>query len=260
MITGIDHIVIATHSLERASETYRKLGFTVVDGGRHPYGSYNALIGFADGSYIELIGFYEDSPAHPWWTLLNERGGGLVDFCLATDDIESDLAALRSQGVAAGELTEGGRARPDGYEVRWINNKVGGAWQGLIPFIIEDVTPRHERLPRERKHANGVTGIHTLSLATIDVARYAGVMSAVMGVEAQAVADEVAGASGLCMEVGGHRLAYLTPDGEEGLLAAHLAAKRAAPYSVSFKTTGEAKTFEPEETDGVRISLHGRER
>ena len=61
MITGIDHIVIAALSLERAIETWRALGFTVVEGGRHPYGSYNALIGFADGSYIELLGFYEES-------------------------------------------------------------------------------------------------------------------------------------------------------------------------------------------------------
>ncbi len=52
MITGIDHLVIAAHSLERAVETYRGLGFTVIKGGRHAYGSCNALIGFADGSYI----------------------------------------------------------------------------------------------------------------------------------------------------------------------------------------------------------------
>ena len=67
MITGIDHIVIAVPSLEQAISTYRGLGFSVVEGGRHPYGSYNALIGFADDSYIEVISFYEDSPAHPWW-------------------------------------------------------------------------------------------------------------------------------------------------------------------------------------------------
>ncbi len=255
MITGIDHIVIAAHSLERAIETYRELGFTVVEGGRHPYGSYNALIGFADGSYIELLGFYAESPAHPWWALLQERGGGLIDFCLATDDIESDLAAFRSHGVDCGDLTEGGRARPDGYEVRWINNKVGGDWQGLIPFIIEDVTPRDERLPQEREHPNGVTGIHTLSLATTDVARYAAVMSAVIGADAQAVTDAAAGASGLVMEAGGHRLAYLAPDRDDGPLAAHLAENRAAPYSVSFRTAAAARRFGPAETEAVRIEF-----
>ena len=255
MITGIDHIVIAAHSLERAIETYRNLGFTVVEGGKHPYGSYNALIGFADGSYIELLSFYEASPAHPWWALLQERGGGLIDFCLATDDIRSDLAAFRSHGVDCGELTEGGRARPDGYEVRWTNNKVGGEWQGLIPFIIEDVTPRDQRLPGEREHANGVTGIHTLSLATADVARYADVMSAVIGADAEAATDVAARASGVCIDAGGHRLAYLAPDRDDGPLAAHLAANRAAPFSVSFRTTSEARRYGPAETEGVRIRL-----
>ena len=255
MITGIDHIVIAAPSLERAIETYRGLGFNVVDGGKHPYGSYNALIGFADGSYIELLSFYEESPAHPWWALLHERGGGLIDFCLATDDIRGDLAAFRAQGVDPGELTEGGRARPDGYEVRWINNKVGGAWQGLIPFIIEDVTPRDERLPREREHANGVTGIQSLSLATDDVARVAGVMSAVTGAEGRAVMDDGAGASGIRLEIGPHQLAYLEPNREDGPLAAHLAANRPAPYSVSFRTAGEVRRLDPAETEGVRIEL-----
>ena len=255
MITGIDHIVIAAQSLERAVETYRRLGFTVVEGGRHPFGSYNALIGFADGSYIELLGFYEDSPAHPWWTLLHERGGGLIDFCMATDDIENDLAAFQAQGVDCGELSEGGRARPDGYEVKWINNKVGNDWQGLIPFIIEDVTPRDQRLPQEREHANGVTGIHTLSLASNDVERYAGVMSAVSGADALAVTDETAGASGVSLQIGGHRLEYLSPTRADGPLAAHLADNRAAPYSVSFSTTAEARRFDPAETEGVRIAL-----
>lgn len=255
MITGIDHIVIAAHSLDRAIETYRGLGFTVVEGGRHPYGSYNALIGFADGSYIELLSFYEDSPAHPWWALLHERGGGLIDFCLATDDIRSDLAALRSQGVDCGDLSDGGRARPDGYQVKWINNKVGGAWQGLVPFIIEDLTPRDERLPSQRDHANGVTGIHSLSLATEDVARYAEIMSAFLGVEGQPTSDEAARASGVCFDLGGHRLAYLAPSGEGSPLEAHLAVNAPAPYGVSFGTAGETRQFGPDETEGVRMSF-----
>ena len=255
MITGIDHIVIAVHSLERAISTYRGLGFTVVEGGRHPYGSYNALIGFADGSYIEVLSFYQDSPAHRWWSLLQERGGGLIDFCMATDDIRSDLAALRAQGVDCGDLTDGGRARPDGYQVQWINNKVGGAWQGLIPFIIEDVTPREERLPTQHEHANSVTGIHSIALATDDMTRCAAVMSAVLGVEGQPVADEAADAKGMRFQVGGHALDYLEPNSAGGPLAAHLAGNRPIPYSVTFKSAGAAKQFDPAETQGVRIEL-----
>ncbi len=256
MITGIDHIVIAVKSLERAIKTYRGLGFTVVEGGKHPYGSYNALIGFADGSYIELLGFYEESPDHPWWDLLHERGGGLVDFCLATDDIRADHAAFRAQGVECSELVEGGRSRPDGYTVKWINNKIMGEWQGLIPFIIEDVTPREERLPRETDHANGVTGIHSIALATDDVARPATVMAAALGVEGVAMTYNVARGSGLRFTVGGHALDYMAPSrAVDGPLAAHLAGNRPAPYVVGFETTGPAQRFDPADTEGVLIEL-----
>ena len=255
MITGIDHIVIAAHSLERAMETWRGLGFTVVEGGKHPYGSYNALIGFADGSYIELLGFYEESRDHVWWELLHERGGGLIDFCLATDDIRADHAAFRAHGVECSELIEGGRSRPDGYKVKWINNKVEGDWQGLIPFIIEDVTPRSERLPRETEHANGVTGIDGVSLAAGDVARFAGVMSAATGLASEPVKDEALMAVGMRLTVGGHTLDYLAPVDEAGPLAAHLAGNRPAPYSVRFRTSGMARTWAPAETGGVRVEL-----
>ncbi len=255
MITGIDHIVIAVHSLQRAMATWRKLGFTVIDGGKHPYGSYNALIGFADGSYIELLSFYEDSPDHPWWGLLHERGGGFIDFCMATDDIQADHAAFRAQGVACGDLVEGGRTRPDGCAVKWINCKVDGGWQGLIPFIIEDVTAREERLPRETAHANGVTGIHSLSFATRDVARFAGVMAAVTGLASEPIVDDELAAAGLGLMIGAHAIEYLAPAGDAGPLAAHLAGNGLAPYRVRFWTEGEARRFDRAETGGLRMEL-----
>ncbi len=254
MILGIDHIVIAVHNLDAAIETYRGLGFTVVAGGAHPYGSHNALIGFADGSYIELLAFYEDSPAHPWWDLLHQRGGGLIDFCMATDDIRADLAAFRAKGVDAGDLTEGGRRRPDGYQVQWINNKVGGDFQGVLPFIIEDVTPREERLPKETAHANGVTGIHCLSLATASIERDAGIMSAVLKREGQSF-DDALGASGIRFAVGTHQLEYLAPKDKSSPVQTHLAANAPAPYAVSFKTSGSAASYPPERTEGLRIAF-----
>ena len=255
MIHGIDHIVIAVHALDSAMETYRRLGFSVVQGGKHAYGSHNALIGFNDGPYIELLGFYEESPAHPWWDLLHKGGGGLIDFCMATDDIRADLAAFRAAGVAAGDLTEGGRKRPDGYEVQWINNKVGGEFQGVMPFIIEDVTPRAERLPQETTHPNGVTGIHCLSLATADLAKHSGILEAVLKQKGQTFNADDLGASGIRYDVGSHFLEYLSPSDPASPLRAHLASNAPAPYGVSFKTVGPSASFEPKQTEGVRIAL-----
>ena len=255
MITGIDHIVIVVRSLERAIATYRDLGFTVVEGGRHPYGSYNALIGFADGSYIEVLSFYEESPAHPWWNLLHERGGGLVDFCMATDDIRADLAAFRAQGAAMGDLVEGARSRPDGYQVKWINNKVGGDYQGVIPFIIEDLTPRDQRLPTDCSHRNGVTGIHSLRLVTADLERHAGIMAAVLQMEGRAFVDLNLRARGIRLSAGSHTLDYLTPNAANSPLQRHLDEGKPAPWGVSFATTGSPASFQPHQTEDVRLEL-----
>lgn len=52
----IDHVVIAVSDLARAVADYRALGFTVLEGGVHASdATHNALIGFADGTYLELL-------------------------------------------------------------------------------------------------------------------------------------------------------------------------------------------------------------
>ena len=255
MIIGIDHIVIAVPALKAAIETYHRLGFTVVEGGRHPVGSHNALIAFEDGAYIELLAFYEECPEHIWWDLLHERGGGLIDFCMATDDIEADYQAFRRQGVDMDDLVELGRQRPDGYELTWINNKVYGEYQGLIPFIIEDKTPRDERVPKDTKHANGVTGIHGVSLACADVDLPGRIMAAVLGADGQSIQDDDLQAAGVRFAVGTHLLDYLQPVGSDGPLAAHLAGRAPMPYRVSFKTGGVKRNISRQQSEGVRIAL-----
>src|SRR3972149_5070049 len=100
MLTAIDHLIIAVPDLEAAVKSYQGLGFAVMPGGRHTgIGTYNALIAFQDTAYLELIAFYEPRPDHRWWAPL-QQGGGLVDFCLQTDDLAGDAAAPRRAGIA----------------------------------------------------------------------------------------------------------------------------------------------------------------
>ena len=90
--------------LDDLTATFKALGFTVVGGGRHPIGSYNTLIGLQDGAYIELLSFYEDSPKHYWWDAVHRKGGGLIGFCMGTDDIRADYAVFEAQGVEMSPL------------------------------------------------------------------------------------------------------------------------------------------------------------
>ena len=57
MIIGIDHLVILVRNLDDAMRDYQQLGSTVTRGGEHPGGTHNALVGFANGTYLELIAF-----------------------------------------------------------------------------------------------------------------------------------------------------------------------------------------------------------
>ena len=255
MILGIDHIVIAGPDLDRLSATFASHGFTVVGGGRHPIGSYNNLIGLEDGAYIELLSFYEDSPEHYWWDAVHERGGGLIDFCMRTDDVRADYALFEAEGVEMSPLVGLSRIRVDGYRLSWLNNEVYGVYQGLIPFVIEDETPREERVPKERHQANGVTGIDTITLAAADLGLARRIMGAVLGQRGEPVNEAELNASGVAFHAGPHRLEYLAPNDASSPLHAHIEANSPVPYRIRFRTDGEPRTIPPEEAAGVSIAL-----
>ena len=255
MLLGIDHIVIAGPDLDELTAAFEALGFNVVGGGRHPIGSYNTLIGLQDGAYIELLSFYEDSPKHYWWDAVRGRGGGLIDFCMRTDDIHADYAVFEAQGVEMSPLVGLSRVRFDGYQLSWLNNEIYGQFQGLIPFIIEDETPREERVPKENTHTNGVFGIDAITLAAHDLGLARRIMSAALGEKGEHVRDAALKASGFVFEVGTHRLEYLTPDDDSSPLHEHIAQHRPVPYRIRFKTEGAKQAVYPVEAAGARIEF-----
>lgn len=175
MLKGIDHIVILVHDLVQAQVDYSGLGFTVVPGGEHTGGAtHNALVAFADGSYLELIAFKRDEPGHRWWER-REQGGGLVDFALWPGDITGDIAAANERGAGYEGPVPGGRLRPDGVQVDW---QLGLPPSADLPFMCYDVTPREHRVPSgaATQHANGALGVGCVTVAARDlgesVARY----------------------------------------------------------------------------------------
>src|SRR5271170_7808415 len=113
MFTGIDHIAIVVNDLESAIASYTRAGFTVVRGGKHPIGSHNALIAFADGSYFELIAFFKPNSGHRWQRAL-AKGSGIVDFCMSTDDLAADVDSMRRAGAKIDDPSPLTRDRPDG--------------------------------------------------------------------------------------------------------------------------------------------------
>jgi hypothetical protein len=168
MLRMLDHVVFVVRDLALAIEDHRRRGFTVSPGGNHADGlTHNALIPFADGSYLELVAFHEldRSMSHRWWKIATD-GGGLADFALLSDDLSADTAALGA--LVTRSPTAGGRIRPDGKEIKWRTAVLAPP----LPFLIEDLTARELRVPRgaATAHANGAGGVATVIVGATDLA------------------------------------------------------------------------------------------
>jgi catechol 2,3-dioxygenase-like lactoylglutathione lyase family enzyme len=148
MLIGIDHILIAVEDLDIAIETYERLGFQVLRGGKHPnMGTHNALVPLADGSYLELIGVWDRelaAQAAPYILATLERENRLARFALESDNLDGDVAAMRARGFDIGDAQAGERERPDGQKVAWRSAFPADV---RFPFVIQDVTPRTTRVP-----------------------------------------------------------------------------------------------------------------
>lgn len=257
MLRGIDHLVIAVRDLDEAAKSYEGLGFTVVPGGRHPVGTHNALISFSDGSYLELIAFYESNPEHRWWAPL-QKGGGLVDFCMQTDDLLGDTATFRRAGVDIADPVPLTRKRPDGYLLKWVLSIPRGAHRAQAPFLIQDETPREERIPRQMTHRNGVTGIGTVTVGVQDVATVRRWYEQVLSRPGQEVQRPDLEAAGARFTVGPHAFEFVTPRGSAGPLNGWLRDRGSLPYAATLKTTSKGVgALDITQAQGAKLSLEG---
>lgn len=239
MLLGIDHIVIVVSDLAAAASDYERLGFTVVPGGRHPFGTHNVLISFADSAYIEIIAFYRENPDHRWWKPL-QKGEGLVDFCMRTDDLAGDTARLREAGVAIDDPVPWSRARPDGYQLRWLLAIAREPHRGVAPFLIQDETPREERVPQRFEHKNGAAGIGTVTVAVEDLTAVQEWYRGALGGSASPVRRNDLQAGGVRFKIGPHLLDFLQPGASQSPLAAWLKRRGPSPYAATLLTESEA--------------------
>jgi len=240
MLLDIDHIVIAVRDLEAAMRRYEQLGFTVVRGGRHPVGTHNVLISFADGSYIEIIAFYRDNPDHRWWRPL-QIGEGLVDFSMQTDDLAGDTAKLRGAGVAIDDPVPWSRARPDGYQLKWVLSLAREGHRGVAPFLIQDETPRPERVPQRYDHKNSATGIGTVTVAVEDLATVQRWYGTVLGYDGVSIKRHDLQAEGIRFQIGPHVFDFVKPVTEKGPLADWMKARGPSPFSATLRTSSEKR-------------------
>jgi hypothetical protein len=248
----LDHLVILVRDLDWAVRGYEGLGFAVTPGGEHADGlTRNALIPFKDGSYLELVAFVdpEDPRDNVWgWRRFLSSGGGLIDYCAASDDLAADVGRLGERDFGVDGPTDGGRRLPDGREIRWLIARIRQE-ERLLPFLIEDLTPRDLRVPggSSTEHPNGALGIRNLEIAAPDAE---GALRALA---------TLPGSSGGPGTLGPCLLSVVTPEQEDD--ARHrLDAQGPGPFAVGLATDvpGREEELDQRLSQGVSIRLLGR--
>ncbi|MFZ2060893.1 MAG: VOC family protein [Candidatus Binatus sp.] len=253
MFTGIDHVAIVVNELESAIASYSRVGFTVVRGGKHPIGTHNALIAFADGSYLELIAFTKPDTGHRWQRAL-AKGSGIVDFCLSTDDLAADVESMRRGGAKIGDPFSLTRDRPDGYHLSWLLATPETPFSGQLPFLIKDDTPRDERVPRARSHRNGAGGIRTLAIAVDDPGTTSRCYARVLGRPGAPVQRPDLEAAGVVFTIGPNEVQLLASKSENGPLAQWIRDHGQSPFELVLANPGAgATTLDASLLQGARI-------
>lgn len=185
----LDHLVLPTVNIASARERLGKLGFTVAADARHPFGTENACVFFADKTYLEPLGvaspeqceasigegnvFVARDQAYRF--RVGEDGFSAVVF--GTDDAVADDERFRAGTISAGCVLDFSRPMKmsDGTETV-AGFRLAFAADLRAPDFLTFCCQRINPLPADRgaleRHANGVTGIARVAISTTRPAAY----------------------------------------------------------------------------------------
>jgi glyoxalase-like protein len=173
VILNLDHASVCVSNLEPLRQAFSGIGLATDFGGAHANGvTQMALLGFDDGSYLELI-----APQKPGvtegsnWARLLAADAGTCAWASEPNDIQAEVTRLKALGVPVKGPEPGSRKRPDGLSIEWDTAEVGSGSPGsVLPFLIQDRTPRNWRTqPSESTRGSGLTGIEFAVLAVNDL-------------------------------------------------------------------------------------------
>ena len=267
----LDHVLIAVHDLERSRHTFADLlGFTVTSEGVHPgRGTHNRLIVFGP-EYLELIAIRDATEARadrPQMLDFLKRRQGLHMFALGSRHLEATVADIRRRGGRISDPVDGARTGAMG--------KGGYTWRsahldpadtpGSATFIIQHnhtIQQRYTEPANPTVHANGVTGIFSLSLAVKDAPVAAGIWSRTFGIPIAPVpsSSQGEGQDGGAgyqqtkrLTLANCYLDFVSPTGD-GPLASHLETFGESPYMLSLKVADPGRTVKLLEARGITLS------
>ena len=108
----------------------------------------------------------------------------------------------------------------------------------MAPFLIEDLTPRTERIPQNFDHKNGVAGIERVTVAVGELATVEKWYGALLGSSGQKIVADDLGAEGLAFHAGPHIFEFLMPRDAASPLVNWLRQFGPSPFSAVLKASG----------------------
>jgi hypothetical protein len=225
----IDHLVLPTVDLSTARARLGKLGFTVAPDARHPFGTENACVFLADGTYLEplaVASLAECVAASLGGNVFTARDqafrfrqgeDGFSALVFGTGDAGGDDRRLREKALSAGPMLEFTRPMrmPDGAE-SIAGFRLAFAADLRAPDFFVFSCERINALPADRSmletHANGVVAITRIVLSAHTPAAF----SAFLG-EAGHAAAFTPNSFGMTVETGNVPIDLLDGKGMDAL-------------------------------------------
>jgi hypothetical protein len=173
----LDHVGVCAYDLKSLQAAFAAIGLGAEYGGAHASGGTdNALLGFDDGSYIELIarehpaaGGGEDARL---WKNLQPGMSRACFWAIHTDNLQALVDSFHQAKIAIREPQAGGRKKPDGTVLQWRTAAVPDDRGGdILPFAIEDITSRDLRIqPSASVKGSELTGVKRVIIGVNNLA------------------------------------------------------------------------------------------
>jgi hypothetical protein len=164
----LDHTSVCGSNLDTLRQAFTDVGMTPDFGGPHGNGiTQMALIGFDDGTYLELIAPIKAgvTTGSDWAKFMTEEAATCA-WAVTSNVLLQEVDRLKKVGIPVTAPAAGSRKRPDGMSVEWQKADVGSGTPGsVLPFIIEDETPRAWRVQTSASVAGApVSGVANVVL------------------------------------------------------------------------------------------------
>lgn len=168
VVLELDHVSVCGSSLDTLRQAFTDVGMIPDFGGPHGNGvTQMALVGFDDGTYLELIAPIKAgvTTGSDWAKFMAEDAVPCA-WAVGTNVLLQEVDRLKKVGIAVTSPAAGSRKRPDGMAVEWKTAGVGSGTPGsVLPFIIEDETPRAWRVQASASVAGApVSGVENVVL------------------------------------------------------------------------------------------------